>query len=325
MRTSRWALLIIAALAAPAFAGSAEWAPSKPLRLIVPFPPGGSADLLGRTIAAPLGTALGQQVVVDNRGGAGGVIAMDLVAHALPDGYTMGLPSLTAHAGNATLQAKLPYDSVRDFQPLTFVARSALTLIVNGANPATSVKDLIARARGAGKPIAFGSSGVGIANHVSGELMGLSTAQEKVRMTHVPYKGGGPAMVDLMAGNIDMMFNPVSSVLGLVQSKKLKALAVADQKRSRAFPDVPTMTEQGFANFYMLESWGVVVPAQTPPQVAQRLRNELVKILQQPELVERYGAQGLDIAPSSPEELRQFMIAEINKYRDIIKRANIKI
>lgn len=144
-------------------------------------------------------------------------------------------------------------------------------------------------------------------------------------MVHVPYKGGGPAMVDLMGGQIDMMFNPVSSVLALVQARKVRALAIADQRRSPVLPDVATMGESGFPNFVMLESWGVVAPARTPPDVARRLRTELVQLLKNPELVNRYAAQGLEIKPSTPEELRAFMVAEIEKYRDIIKRANIRV
>src|SRR5687767_5623405 len=185
-------------LAVPcAGAAADEWAPKRPLRLIVPFPPGGTADLLARLIATPLGNSLGQQIVVDNRGGAGGVIAMEAVARAVPDGYTLGLPSLSAHAGNATLQPGLPYDSVKDFQPLTFAGKSPLVLVVNPANPAQSVPDMIARAKSTGKPIRFGSSGIGIANHISGEILKLAAQKEKVEMVHVPYKGGGAAMVDI--------------------------------------------------------------------------------------------------------------------------------
>ena len=325
---ARWLprAILCCTLSAPWAAGAAadEWAPKRPLRLIVPFPPGGTADLLARLIATPLGNSLGQQIVVDNRGGAGGVIAMEAVARAAPDGYTLGLPSLSAHAGNATLQPGLPYDSIKDFRPLTFAGKSPLVLVVNPANPAQSVPDMIARAKTAGRPIRFGSSGIGIANHISGELLKLAAQKEKVEMVHVPYKGGGAAMIDIMAGQIDMMFNPLSSVLSFVQGGKLRALAIADSRRSSLLPNVATMIESGHPDFVMIESWGLVVPAGTPADASRRLRAEAVKVLHQPELVERVVAQGLDLASSTPEQLRDFMVAEIRKYRDVIQRAGIK-
>jgi tripartite-type tricarboxylate transporter receptor subunit TctC len=318
-RFRRWTIVLC--LAAAGFANAQEWTPQRPLRLIVPFPPGGTADLLARLLATPMGAALGQQIVVDNRGGAGGVISMDAVAHAQPDGYTFGIPSLSAHASNASLIAKLPYDSIRDFLPLTFVAQVPVVLVVHPSNPANSVQDLIARAKTAKRPLTFGSSGTGVVNHIAGELLKLESGGELV---HVPYKGGGPAMVDLMGGQIDLMFNPVSSVLPFVASGKLRALAIADLKRSVLMPDVPTMAQAGYANFDILESWALVAPAGTPPDAARRLRAEAVKVLQQPEIVARYTAQGLKLAPSTPERLREIMAGEIRKYRDIIQRAGIK-
>ena len=313
--------MIVPSIAVAGFAYAEEWTPQRPLRLIVPFPPGGTADLLARLLATPMGTALGQQVVVDNRGGAGGVISMDAMAHAQPDGYTFGIPSLSAHASNASLIAKLPYDSIRDFLPLTFVAQVPVVLVVHPSNPATSVQDLISRAKTAKRPLTFGSSGTGVINHIAGELLRLESGGELV---HVPYKGGGPAMVDVMGGQIDMMFNPVSSVLPFVTSGKLRAIAIADRQRSVLMPDLPTMAQAGYANFDMLESWGLVAPAGTQPDAARRLRAEAVKVLQQPDIVARYTAQGLTLAPSTPERLREIMAGEIRKYRDIIQRAGIK-
>jgi tripartite-type tricarboxylate transporter receptor subunit TctC len=267
-----------------------------------------------------MGNALGQQVVVDNRGGAGGVIAMDAVVHAQPDGYTFGIPSLSAHAANATLIAKLPYDSVHDFLPLTFVAHVAPVLVVHPSNPAMTVQDLIARAKAAKRRLTFGSSGTGVSNHIAGELMRL---ESRADMAHVPYKGGGAAMIDVMSGQIDMMFNPVSSVLPFVTSGRLRPLAISDRQRSPVLPTVPTMAESGFPSFDILESWGLVAPVGTPADAARRLRAEAIKVLSQPDIVERYGAQGLTFAPSTPERLREIMVAEIKKYRDIIERAGI--
>jgi len=298
-----------------------DWTPQRPLRLVVPFPPGGTADLLARLLATPMGNALGQQIVVDNRGGAGGVIAMDAVAHAQPDGYTFGIPSMSAHASTASLIARLPYDPIKDFQPLTYVAQVPAVLVVHPANPATSVQDLIARAKAAKRTLTFGSSGTGVINHIAGELLRL---ESKADLVHVPYKGGGPAMVDVMGGQIDMMFNPVSSVLPFLTSGKMRALATADKKRSPVLPNVPTMAEAGYANFDFLESWGLVAPAGTLPAAARRLRAEAVKVLREKDVVERYTAQGLTLTPSTPEELRTIMAGEIRKYRDIIQRAGIK-
>ena len=312
---------IVMCLAVSGFAGAAEWSPQRPLRLIVPFPPGGTADLLARMLAAPMGTALGQQIVVDNRAGAGGVISMEAVAHAQPDGYTFGIPSLSAHAGNATLVAKLPYDSIKDFLPLTFVAQTPVVLVVHPSNPALSVQDMIARANASKRPITFASSGIGVVNHIAGELLKLAS---KADLVHVPYKGGGPAMVDVMGGQVDMMFNPVSSVLPFVQGGKLRALAIADRQRSAVLPGVATMAEAGFADVYVLESWGLVAPAATPSDAARRLRAEAVKVLQRPDIMERYTAQGVALLPTTPERLREIMANEIKMYRDIIQRAGIK-
>ena len=324
-RVSSWraahCALIVMCHAACGLAGAQEWAPQRPLRLIVPFPPGGTADLLGRLLASPMATALGQQIVVDNRGGAGGVIAMDALAHSPPDGYTFGIPSMSAHASNATLSAKLPYDSIKDFLPLTFVAQVPVVLVVHPSNPATSIQDLIARARAAKRQLTFGSSGTGVSNHIAGELLRL---ESKGDMVHVPYKGGGPAMVDLMGGQIDMMFNPVSSVLPFVTGGKLRGIALSDRKRSPLLPGVATMAEAGFPDFDITEAWGLVAPAGTPADAARRLRAEAVKVLQHPDIVERYTAQGLTLIPTTPERLREMMVAEIKKYRDIIQRAGIK-
>jgi tripartite-type tricarboxylate transporter receptor subunit TctC len=210
---------------------------------------------------------------------------------------------------------------VKDFLPLTFVAKTPVVLVVHPSNPASSAQDLIARARAAKRPITFASSGTGVVNHIAGELLKL---ESKADMLHVPYKGGGPAMVGVMGGEVDMMFNPISSVLPHVQGGKMKALAIADRGRSSLLPNVPTMTEAGFANFQLLESWGLVTTPGTPPAAARRLRAEAVKALQQPAIVERYSAQGIALLPTTPEQLREIMVGEIRKYRDIIQRAGIK-
>lgn len=293
------------------------------MRLIVPYDPGGTADSLARMIATPLGDALGQPIVVENRGGANGVIGTEVVARAVPDGYTLGIVSLSAHAGIATLSKNLPYDSIKDFAPITFVAQSPLVLVVGPSNPAQSVKDMIARARAAGRPIFFATAGFGISTHIAGELLKLIAAEDKVEMAVVPFKGGGPAMIAVMGGQVEMQFNPLSSVLPFISNGKLRPLAIADRQRSQLLPDVPTMAESGYPDFYVIEPWGLLAPAGTPLAIVRRLATEAVKTLQQPERVQRLASQGVELAPSTPQQLTAFMEAEIKKYHDVIQRAGI--
>ena len=299
----------------------AEWVPTKPLRFILPFAPGGSTDVLGRLIAPPLGSALGQHIVVDNRGGAGGIIGTEAIARAQPDGYTIGFISLSGHAANATLAAKLPYDSVKDFEPLTIIGASPQAIVVNPSNPAQTIQDLFARAKAAARPVNYATGGVGLGSHIAGELLRL---QAKVDMVHVPYKGGGPAMVDVMGGQIESLFTPMSTALPLAKAGKLKVLALASRQRSAHLPNVPTVAESGFPNFYMEEGWGVVGPARLQPAAARRLHTEIVKVLQQPDIVQRVTAQGIDLTPTTPQQFRTYLIEEIAKYRDVILRAGIK-
>jgi tripartite-type tricarboxylate transporter receptor subunit TctC len=301
---------------------AAEWAPSKPIRLVLPYAPGGTTDLIARIIAIPLGKELGQQVVVDNRGGGGGVIGMVTVARAQPDGYTLGLPGLGAHAANETLLPKLPYKTEKDFQAVTFVGESPLVLLVHPANPAQTVGQLIARSKEAGRPINFASGGIGLAAHIAGELVKL---QSKIDMTHVAYKGGGPAMADLMAGQVDMLFVPIGSALSFVRSGKLRALAVASKERSPRLPGIPTMDESGFPNFVMSESWGLLAPVGLPADVARRLHDAVAAVLLQPDVVKRLDEQGVDVQSSTPQQLQDYIQSEVKKYRDVIVRAKIKV
>jgi len=243
----------------PGIGAAAEWTPDRPMRMLVQYPPGGTSDLLARVIATPLASAIGQQVVVDNRPGANGTIAMDIVARAQPTGYTFGIVSISAHAGNATL-AKLPYNSIKSFAPITFAGQSPLVLVVHPSNPAQSVKDMVSRAHAAKRRINFATAGVGIANHIAGEMLKLSAAQDKVEMMDVPYKGGGPAMVAVMGGEVEMQFIPLSSVLPHLRGGKLRALAIADRRRSSLLPAVSTMVESGYPDFHMIESFGFLAP-----------------------------------------------------------------
>jgi tripartite-type tricarboxylate transporter receptor subunit TctC len=305
-------------------ARAAEWTPTKPIRLILPYAPGGTTDLIARVIAGPLGTELGQQIVIDNRGGGGGLIAMSLIAQAQPDGYTVGLPALSAHAANATLLEKtLTYDTEKDFQPVTFVGQSPLVLVVSASHAAQNLQQLIARAKETGKPVSFASGGIGLAAHIAGELVKLRA--KGANMTHVPYKGGGPAAAGVMGGQVDMLFAPVGSVIGLVRGGKLRAIAVASKERSAKFPDTPTMIESGFPGFVMAESWGLLGPAKLAPPPVRRLHDALAVVLKQPEVVKRLDDQGVELSTSTPQQLRDYIRAEISKYRDVIVAANIRV
>ena len=317
-------ILCLAFLGTAPAACSADWVPSKPIRLILPYAPGGTTDLIARILSGPLGSDLGQQIVIDNRGGGGGVIAMSMIAHAQPDGYTMGIPSLSAHAANATLLRKsLPYDTEKDFQPVSFIGESSLVLVVPPSSPVQSLEQFISRARETGKPVTFASGGIGLAAHIAGELVKL---QGKVtNMTHVAYKGGGPATAAAMGGEVDMTFAPVGSVLSFVRAGKVRALAIASQKRSAKLPSTATMIESGFPGFVMADSWGMLAPAGLPEGPARRFHRALTTALKQADVAKRLDDQGVDIAPSTPEELRRYITAEIKKYHDVIVAANIKV
>ena len=313
------ALALICVMAAGTVA-AAEWSPTRPVRFILTFPPGGGTDLIGRMIAPPLGVALGQQIVADNRGGGGGIVGTDVIAHALPDGHTFGLLSLSAHAGNATLAPRLPYDSVKGFQPLTFVGRAPQTISVLPSNPAQSIADLLARANAAPRPLNYATGGIGLGSHITGELLKL---QSKVDMVHVPYKGGGPAMAEVMGGQVETLFVPLSTVLPVAKSGRLRVLAIASKQRSPILPGAPTMVESGFPGFVMEESWGLMLPAGTPAPIVRRMHAEAFKVLKLPEIVDRVAGQGVEITPSKPEELHDYLVGEIKKYRDVIQRAGI--
>jgi tripartite-type tricarboxylate transporter receptor subunit TctC len=303
---------------------AADWSPTKSIRLILPYAPGGTTDLIARIVAGPLSNELGQQIVVDNRGGGGGVIAMSLIARAQADGHTIGLPALSAHAANATLlQKTLPYDTEKDFQPITFVGESPLVLVVGISNPAQSLKQVIARSKEAGRPISFASGGIGLAAHIAGELVKLQSGG--ANMTHVPYKGGGPATAGVMGGQVDMLFAPVGSVLALVRGGKLRAIAVASRESSSKLPGTATMIESGFPNFVMAESWGLLAPAGLPDAPVSRLREALTGVLKQPDVVKRLDEQGVEVGSSTPQQLREYIRAEVHKYRDVIVRANIRV
>ncbi len=287
----------------------------------MPFPPGGGNDILARSVGQRLAEALGQQIIVDNRGGAGGLIGAELAAKAVPDGYTIFLASIGNLAFMPALHAKLPYDPVRDFAPLTLLATSAFVMVVNPSLPAKSVKELIALARAKPGQINYGSSGQGSSLHLTGEIFKLATGTDLV---HIPYKGSAPALTDLIAGQVQIMFGTMPPTLPHVKTGKLRALGVSGAKRSVAAPDVPTIAEAGVPGFEVLNWYGIVAPGKTPAAIVQRLNGELVKTLKAPEMIESLGTQGLEAAGGSPERFGVFIKSEMAKYAKVIKAAGIR-
>ena len=318
------ALIAIVAFALSVASHAAEWIAAKPIRLILPYAPGGTTDLIARIVAGPLSSELGQQIVIDNRGGGGGLIAMSLIARAQPDGYTMGLPALSAHAANATLlQKSLGYDTEKDFTPVTFVGISPLVLVVNASNPAQSVEQLVARARETGKPVTFASGGIGLAAHIAGELVKLQS--KGANMTHVPYKGGGPAITDLIAGHVPSFFAVISTAVPHVRSGKIRAIAVTGAKRAEALPEVPTVDESGVKGYAATNWYGMLAPAATPAPVIERLNRDMNAALRTSEVVAFLKDNGIEPAPGTPAEFARFIQAEQKKWTPIIKKSNIKV
>ena len=314
----RFAALIFALLAASASAQS-SW-PAKPIRLISPFPPGAVVDTLCRTLAVPLGEALGQSVLVENRPGAGGNIGMEIVAKAPADGYTIGMGGIAQHAINPSVYASMPFDPVRDFAPIIFVARNINVLVVHPSLPAHDVRELIAYARANPGKLSFGSAGAGTSQHLAGELFKQLAG---VDMTHVPYKGAGPAVTDLLAGQIPLMFVDISAVLGHVRAGKLRALGVTSRNRTPLL-DVPTIAEQGLPGFEVNAWFGLLAPAGTPREVVARLNAETAKVLRSGATLERLQGLGLSVDPGTPEDFAALIASELARWGSIARAAKIR-
>ncbi len=312
-------LAALAALAVPCTAPAADTYPSKPVRLIIPFPPGGSNDVVGRVIATQLGERLGQQVVVDNRGGAGGVIGTEMAAKAAPDGYTLLFIS-SAFAANSSLY-KLPYDPVKAFVPIAMIAAGPNVLAVAPTLPVNSLKDLLALARAKPGQLNYASAGVGSFQHLGSALF-VSLA--KVNIVHVPFKGGGPAMVDVIAGNTQVMLGSLVQTLPQIKSGKLKALGVGGSKRSPTMPEVPTIAEAGVPGYEAVNWWGIIGPAGTPAAIVSRIHKELAAIAQTPDMQKRFEAEAVEAVQMSTPEFAQYIERETVKWARVVKEAGIK-
>ena len=313
------AALALACVSASALAQT--W-PSKAIRYVVPFAPGGSTDILGRIISEKLSVALGVPVVVENKPGAGGGVGAAEVAKAAPDGYTIMGGTISTHAINASLYSNLPYDPVKDFVPITLIARVPNMLVVNNDVPAKNVAELIKLMKANPGKWSFASSGNGTSQHLSGELF---KGMAGVEMQHVPYKGSPPALNDVMGGQVNMTFDNITTAWALAKGGKLRALAVTTAKRSPVAPDVPTLAESGLPG-YEVGSWqGVFAPAGTPPEIVKRLNTEIVKIIKSPDVQKKLIDLGAEPVGDSPEEFQAFVKAEVVKWGDVVKKSGAKV
>jgi tripartite-type tricarboxylate transporter receptor subunit TctC len=293
--------------------------PTKPIRMLVGFAPGGGTDTTARALTPELGKRLGQQIIVDNRPGAAGNIATEIITKAPPDGYTILMGTIAALSINPTLYGNLPFDPLRDLAPVTQAVDSTNILVVHPTVQAKSVKDLIALAKT--KSLTGGSSGIGGAGHLALELFNVSTG---TKITHVPYKGGGPAMTELLGGQINLIFATAASAVPHVQSGKIRALAVTTSKRSKLVPDLPTVAEAGVPGFEANNWYGVVVPAKTPKPIIDRLHKEFTAVLNMPEIREILFRQGLDVAATTPQAFGAYIKSETAKWAKVIKASGAK-
>ena len=318
--TAAFRVLAIGILAtASGFAGAQQAYPSKTIRIIVPFPPGASNDILARIVGKKLTDTLGVQTIVDNRAGASTIIGASALLKSPPDGYTLMVTSGTHLITPLLMPA--PYDAVRDFTPVATIDRSDYLLVVHPALPANTLKEFIALAKAKPGQINYASSANGSGNHLSAEMLAQRTG---IKMRHIPYKGGGPAVIDLMAGQVQMFFNSPSSTFPYVKSGKLKALAMTGEVRFPALPNVPTFTESGLPNFDVKSWHAILAPPGTPKAIVDLLAAEVAKMLAMPDTVERLASVGLTPFISTPEQLAALMRSETIRYGEVIKAANIK-
>ena len=316
--TMRRALLALALAMTGLAASHAQDYPSKPIRLVIPYAPGGATDILGRSIAQKLGELLGQTVIVENKGGAGGNIGADSVAKAAPDGYTLLMGTIGTHAINPSLYPKMPFDPVKDFVPVSLVLTNQLVLLVNPRVPAMTVGELVTYSQQPGVDLYFGSAGNGSSHHLSGELL---KARSGLKMNHVPYKGSGPAVTDLMAGQIQVLFSDIAGALPYTQSGKLRPLAVGGARRSALMPALPTVAEALNLPGFDVSAWmGIFVPAGTT-----RLNTAIVEITRMPDVIEKFAALGAEPIGSTQEQFASHIQAEIAKWKKIVTDANVTI
>lgn len=313
--------LLAGALACGVANAAEQRFPTKPIRFIVPTTPGGGSDLVVRMLGQKFTAAWGQQVVVDHRPGAGMTIGIDITAKSAPDGYTLVLVN-PSHAINATLMPKLPYDPVRDLIPITVVATQPYGMVVSQQLPAKNVKDVIALARAKPREINFASSGNGSASHLAGEMFARMAG---VEMTHVPYKGTGPVIPDLIANRVSIMINPMLAMISYVKAGQLRAIAVTSPKRVSSMPDLPTVAESGVPGYEAIAWYMVLLPAKTPAAIVSQIHAESVKAIQSADMKEMLARAGTEPLGNSPKEAAEFLNVEIARWGKVIKQANVKV
>jgi len=314
-------LVVVLLIFAVSVSAAENTYPSRPVRLIAPFPAGGGVDIVARLVAQRLSEKWGQQVVVDNRTGATGIIGTDLAAHATPDGYTLLMGNAATHAVNVSLFKKLPYDAIRDFVPITLVGRVPEMLVVHPALPASSVQELIALAKAKPGELTFGSAGSGSPPHLAGELF---QSLAKIRLVHIPYKGSAPALTDLIAGQINMYFSNILSAVPYVKGGRLRGLGVTSAKRSVVAPDIPAIAEAGLPGYEDYNWYGVLVPKGTPKAIVDKLHTDIVQVVRSREVEDRLTKDGAEVIANTPAEFAKFIREEIQKYAQIIKQSGLR-
>jgi tripartite-type tricarboxylate transporter receptor subunit TctC len=315
------AALCAAAVLGSSVAAAAQSYPAKPVRFVVPFAPGGSTDTLARSMGGKLSELLGQQVVIDNRPGANGDIGTSIVARAVPDGYTVVLGYIANFGIGPSLYDKMPYDPVKDFAPITQVAGASNILVIHPSVPAKNLKEFIAYAKANSKKVTFASASVASVGHLTGELLNDLAG---IDMVHVPYKGSGQAITDLVGGHIKVMISGMASTLPHVKSGKLRGLATTGARRTPATPDLPTIAESGFPGFEASSWFGVFAPAKTPKPIISRLNQDIIKALQDPAVAKRLADVGFEITTGTPEQFAAYIQAEIKKWAKVVKLSGAK-
>lgn len=313
--------VLIASAVSCAHAATADSYPQRSIRMLIPYPPGGAGDIVGRQLAAPLSAALGKQVVIDNRGGGGQVIATEITARAAPDGYTLFLASAT-HGINPALIKKLPYDTLKDFAPITLVAESPLVFVAYPGLGVSTIQELVAAAKAKPGAINFGSSGPGSGGHLAVELLKSMTG---INLVHIPYQGAAPALVDLISGQVQLVCTSPLPALPHVRAGRLRALAMTGRTRSHAAPEIPTVAESGVPGYQTTLWYALLAPARTPRAILDKLHAETARAIKSPELTQQLYSQGADPLGTSPEELQQFIKAEIERWTKVIQQGNIRI
>lgn len=315
--------LAIALTACVAFAAASPTAaqsyPTKPIRIVVPYAPSGGTDVIARLLAKKLSETFGQAVVVDNRSGAGGIVGTELVTHAPADGYTLLLTS-SAHTIVPAMGTRTPYDPVKDFTPISLLTAQPYLMVVHSSVAASTVEEFIALAKSRNGQINYGSGGIGTAPHLAGELL---QSIASVKLVHVPYKGGGPALVGVVTGEVEMLFSSLPTTLPQAQAGKVKILGISSLKRSAAAPSVPTLAEAGVPGFEVINWYGVLAPAKTTERAVTKLHDTIVRVLHAPDIAARLAADGTDVVGDSPAQFREYLEKEITKWRQVVRTTGV--